>query len=149
MEYTTLKDATVDVIKEYWSKTYSNQGTPDWSHIFPFYSEDMIFQDTIQKIEGKEKFIEMCNRLTKRSSNLDMEIIFIVRKDNIIFMEWIMTMTFRKTRNSSIYGSTKLTLNDEGYIISQRDYYDLWGDIFDNIPLLRKSYRRFVRRLFG
>lgn len=31
----------------------------------------------------------------------------------------------------------------------QRDYYDLWGDIFDNIPRFGKAYRRFMKRKFG
>ena len=38
---------------------------------------------------------------------------------------------------------------EEGKIIEQRDYYDLWGDIFDNIPRFGKAYRRFMKRKFG
>jgi hypothetical protein len=48
-----------------------------------------------------------------------------------------------------LYGCTKLTLDDDGLIVHQRDYYDLWGDIFDNIPRFAKAYRRFMRRKFG
>jgi len=48
-----------------------------------------------------------------------------------------------------MYGSSRVTLNDDGKIIEQRDYYDLWGDIFDNIPRFGKAYRRFMRRKFG
>ena len=36
-----------------------------------------------------------------------------------------------------IFGATRLTFNDEGKIIEQRDYYDLWGDIYDGIPIFR------------
>jgi hypothetical protein len=48
-----------------------------------------------------------------------------------------------------LYGTTKLTLNDSGQIVHQRDYYDLWGDIFDNIPWFAKPYRRFMAKKFG
>jgi hypothetical protein len=43
----------------------------------------------------------------------------------------------------------KLTLGEDGRIAEQRDYYDLWGDIFDNIPWFKKMYRRFMHRKFG
>ncbi len=42
-----------------------------------------------------------------------------------------------------------VSLSEEEKIIEQRDYYDLWGDIFDNIPSFRKPYRRFMRKHFG
>jgi hypothetical protein len=60
-----------------------------------------------------------------------------------------MTMSFKKYPNTPMYGASKLTLNDEGMIIEQRDYYDMWGDIFNNIPRWNKIYRRFVKRKFG
>jgi len=43
----------------------------------------------------------------------------------------------------------ELTLHDDGRIIAQRDYYDLWGDIFNGIPRFRGPYRKFMRRYFG
>jgi hypothetical protein len=60
-----------------------------------------------------------------------------------------MTISFKKNPSSVLYGSSRLTLNNEGKIIEQRDYYDLWGDIFDNIPRFGKVYRRFMKRKFG
>lgn len=48
-----------DTIKELWSRTYNRQGKPDWSHIFPYYHKDIVFQDTIQRIKGIDNFIAM------------------------------------------------------------------------------------------
>ncbi len=50
------KHLSVEEILNLWSKTYSEEGKPDWSHIFPYYSENIVFQDSIQRIEGKMKF---------------------------------------------------------------------------------------------
>lgn len=140
---------TIDEIKEHWSKTYSETGKPDWSHIFPFYSENIIFHDSIQKIEGKTKFVEMCNRLAKRCKSLRMDIYHIVKTENTIMMDWKMTMAFRFFPSSPIYGATRLTFDEDGLISEQRDYYDLWGDIYDGIPLFRRFYRWFMRVFFG
>jgi hypothetical protein len=149
VELDDKKTLNIDIIKELWSKTYNTDGKPDWSHIFKYYHKDIVFQDTIQRIEGIENFTAMCNRLTKRTNQLNMEIVSIAQNENTILFDWIMTMVFKKNPNTPIYGSTKLTISEDGFIIQQRDYYDLWGDIFNNIPYFKKMYRRFLIRKFG
>ena len=144
-----LKKLDVATVRDLWSKTYNAEGKPDWSHIFPYYHPQIVFQDSIQRIEGFEEFQAMCERLTKRCQTLQMEIRSIVQESNVIFMDWKMTMTFRRTPSTPIFGSTRLVLHDDGRIIEQRDYYDLWGDIFNGIPGFRKLYRSFMRRFFG
>jgi hypothetical protein len=132
-----------------WSKTYNTDGKPDWSHIFAYYHDDIVFQDTIQRIEGKPAFIELCNRLTTRCKQLQMDLATVFVKDNEIMFDWTMTMMFTKFPSTPIYGSTKLTLAPDGRIIRQRDYYDLWGDIFNGIPWFKKPYRKFIAKKFG
>jgi len=143
------KTITIELIKELWSKTYNTDGKPDWSHILPYYDTDVYFWDSIQKIHGIEEFTKMTERLTKRSKDLKMNIVNAVMEENIVFIEWEMTLSFKKYPSSILYGSSRLTLSAEGKIIEQRDYYDLWGDIFDNIPGFGKVYRKFMKRKFG
>jgi hypothetical protein len=145
----SLVPLNTDLVAELWSKTYNRDGKPDWSHIFPYYHESIVFQDSIQKIIGKEDFIAMCERLTKRCRSLHMDLSNIMQKDNVISMEWVMTMSFKKSPDTPLYGVTRLTLNDEGLILEQRDYYDLWGDIFNNIPHFNKFYRKNMKKYFG
>ena len=136
-------------IKELWSKTYNTSGKPDWSHILPFYDKAIFFKDSIQEIHGLEDFEAMTKRLTDRSKELKMELVNTSKNGNLVFMEWEMTISYKKNPSSIVYGLSRLTLNDEGKIIEQRDYYDLWGDIFDNIPRFGKAYRKFMKRKFG
>jgi limonene-1,2-epoxide hydrolase len=140
---------TKDLVLELWSKTYNTEGKPDWSHILPYYDDNVYFRDTIQKINGIEEFRAMTERLTKRSKDLKMNIVRAVMEANVIFIEWEMTLSFKKYPSSVLYGSSRLTLNEAGKITEQRDYYDLWGDIFDNIPRFGKAYRKFMKRKFG
>jgi len=140
---------TKDLVLELWNKTYNTEGKPDWSHIIPYYDTNIYFRDSIQEIHGIEDFTAMTERLTKRSKDLKMSIVKAVMEENVIFIEWEMTLSFKKYPSSVLYGSSRLTLNKEGKITEQRDYYDLWGDIFDNIPRFGKAYRRFLIRKFG
>jgi limonene-1,2-epoxide hydrolase len=142
-------ELNAESIKELWSKTYNTEGKPDWSHILPYYDKDIYFRDSIQEIHGLEEFTAMTKRLTDRSKDLTMNIVRTAMQDNIIFIEWEMTITFRKNPNSVMFGCSRVTINEAGLIAEQRDYYDLWGDIFDNIPRFGKAYRRFMFRKFG
>jgi limonene-1,2-epoxide hydrolase len=138
-----------ETIKELWSKTYNTEGKPDWSHILPYYDDNIYFRDSIQQIKGIDEFKAMTERLANRSKDLKMNIVRAIKENNIVFIEWEMTIRYKKNPSSVLYGSSRLTLTEEGKIGEQRDYYDLWGDIFDNIPRFRKVYRRFMRRKFG
>jgi limonene-1,2-epoxide hydrolase len=140
---------TKELVLHLWAKTYNTEGKPDWSHILPYYDDNIYFRDSIQEIRGIEEFTAMTERLAKRSKDLKMKIVNAVMEGDLIMMEWEMTIKFKKNPSSVLYGSSRLTLNGEGRIIQQRDYYDLWGDIFDNIPRFGKAYRKFMIRKFG
>lgn len=148
-EKLSLGEMSAEEVRQLWSKTYNRDGKPDWSHIFPYYREDVVFKDSIQEIHGLENFKALCKRLTDRSRQLRMHLPSIIKTTDCIFMEWEMTMMFKRYPSSTIYGATRLALDEEGRILSQRDYFDLWGDIFDNIPWFGRLYRRFMHRKFG
>lgn len=140
---------SLETVRELWSQTYNTEGKPDWSHILPYYDNNVIFRDTVQEIRGIAEFTAMTERLTKRSKELSMKIVNAVQSEKIVFLEWEMTIKFKKNPSSVIFGTSRLTLNENGKIAEQRDYYDLWGDIFDNIPRFGKAYRRFMKKRFG
>jgi len=139
----------VDQIKELWTKIYDNAGKPDWSHILPYYAKDIDFRDSVQGLKGIDDFTAMTERLATRSKDLKMRVVNATKDGCIIFVEWEMTIGFKKRPSSIMYGASRLTLNEAGQIAFQRDYYDLWGDIFDNIPRFNKMYRNFMHRKFG
>jgi limonene-1,2-epoxide hydrolase len=144
-----LPPLDIDTVRELWSRTYNSNGKPDWSHIYPYYHPDVVFEDSVQRIEGIGEFVALCERLAKRCESLQMEILSIAQASNFILMDWIMTMSFNKYPRTPVYGSTKLTLHADGRIIHQRDNFDLWGDIFNGIPYFNKAYRKFMRKHFG
>jgi limonene-1,2-epoxide hydrolase len=144
-----LEPLTSERIRELWSRTYNRDGKPDWSHLFPYYHEDIIFEDSIQRIEGKAEFTAMCGRLAKRCERLNMDILSIVMDSQDVFFEWKMVMMFKKFPSTPLYGCTKLTLGEDNRIVKQRDYIDIWGTILNGIPALRGAYWKFMRRYFG
>lgn len=140
---------TAEIIRKLWSTTYNTNGKPDWSHLFPYYHQDIVFQDTIQKVVGKESFMALCLRLAKRCKQLDMQLYSVIREGDTAFLQWKMTMMFRKFPSTPMFGCSKLTIDENELITDQRDYYDLWGDIYNGIPGFRRVYRSFMRKFFG
>ena len=147
--FVVVEPLTVERFRELWSKTYNTEGKPDWSHIFPYYHEDIVFEDSIQRIEGMQEFTAMCERLAKRCEQLNMEILSVAINPGEIFFQWKMVMMFNKYPSTPVHGCSKLTLGDDSRIIHQRDYFDLWGDIFNGIPYFKNIYRRLLRKHFG
>ena len=149
LEISALEPLTTERICNLWSQTYNTQGKPDWSHLFPYYHDEIIFEDSIQRIVGKTEFMAMCNRLSQRCEKLNMDILSIGKDGNQIFFQWKMVMSFKRWPSTALCGCTYLTLTEDNRISTQRDYFDLWGTILNGIPLLRKSYWNFMRRYFG
>jgi hypothetical protein len=132
-----------------WTDIYNTKAKPDWKHILPYYDDRIYFRDPIQELRGIKEFKPMTERLAERSKDLKMKIVHILSEGNILFFEWEMSISYKSYPNSTLFGASRLTLNEGGKIIEQRDYYDLWGDIIDNIPFLAKGYRKFIKKRFG
>ncbi len=131
-----------------WQDIYTSSGHPSWVRILPYYADDIVFRDSVQELRGKKAFTAMTERLTRRSRDLEFIIHNATMTGDLIFMEWEMVISYKRYPKSSVYGASRVQLQD-GKVIGQRDYYDLWGDIFDNIPGVGKAYRAFMKGRFG
>ena len=147
------KDYTLDEILEIWNSPYGEDPVPDYSKIFPHYHPNCKFQDCIQSFEGLDKFKEMCLRIMKNYSETRMVVHGAAKNGNVYFVQSSMLMRAKMMpKNSPLSAmniATRLDVDDDGLITSQRDYYDIWGDIIDNIPGISKMYRWFMRTVLG
>ena len=93
MEYTIQSK---EQLKDLWTNIYNTEGKPDWSHILPYYDDDIYFRDSVQEIHGISEFKAMTERLIARSDNLRMDVKHTARDGNVIFLEWEMRLSFKK-----------------------------------------------------
>ncbi len=136
-------------LRDLWVDLYGSDGRPDWSRLLPYYHPQIRFRDTVQGIRGIGKFTAMTERLSRRSGHLKMTVHHVAQTDNVFFLEWTLTLRFNNLPESAICGTSRVVLEPGGKIAEQRDYYDLWGDIFDHIPGWGRLYRLILFRLFG
>ena len=140
---------TLDRMLEIWNSPYGSGKKPDFSRIYPHYHPHCRFHDSIQAFEGKQKFVEMCDRLSRRCSEIYMDVHTAAQNGNTFFFEWTMSVRFGPAPLTPMYGATKVTVDEEGLITAHRDYYDLWGDSLDAIPVMGKIYRLFMKTVMG
>ena len=69
----------LETIVDLWSKTYNTEGRPDWSHILPYYDDQIEFRDSVQGLRGMVEFRAMTERLTERSKDLKFNTKIILR----------------------------------------------------------------------
>jgi hypothetical protein len=141
---------TLERLEQIWLSPYGKGKLPDYSQMYPHYHPDCLFHDSVQAFRGRHTFIQMCERLEKRCSEIYMDVHSMGQNgNNIFFAEWTMTISFRNTPLTPIHGATRLNVDDDGLITLHRDYYDLWGDSFDAIPVMGKMYRWFMKNVMG
>ena len=141
---------TLERLEKIWMSPYGKGKIPDYSQSYPHYHPDCRFHDSVQAFQGRDTFIQMCERLEKRCSEIYMDIHSMGQNgNNIFFVEWTMTMSFRNTPLTPIHGASRLNVDDDGLITLHRDYYDLWGDSLDAIPVMGKMYRWFMKNVMG
>ena len=148
---TKKNEMTVERMLEIWMSPYGKGEKPVYSEIYPHYHPNCRFQDSVQAFQGRDIFIDMCERLMQRCAEIYMDVHNIAKaeNENVFLVEWTMSMRFKMSPLTPMYGATRLTVDEDGLITMQRDYYDLWGDIFDAIPGFNKMYRWFVRTVMG
>ena len=141
---------TPELVQELFSRYTNDEGELSMAHMYPYYHEDVRFQDSVQTLHGMQEFKAMGDRLLERcSQGYRMEVHSAAQNGKKIFLHWTMHMRFMGTPWAPLDGTSILTLNDEGLIVEQRDHYDLWGDTFSVIPGISKFYAWFMQKTMG
>ena len=116
-----------------------------------YFTDDMIFEDPLQRIEGIEEYREMNERLLKKNHDLKIEMEESAQNGPHIMFTFSLSMAPSKKRpDMRIYntGMTYVRLNEEGKIEYHRDYWDFNSMFLSAFPdgVLR-AYKRVVKKL--
>lgn len=110
------------------------------------YAEDMVFQDPIQTIHGREAFLEMNRRLIRRCKELRAQVEARASSGEHLFLKFQFELKPPLGTHLRIAGVTHLRVH-EGLIVDHRDYWDLLGSVMESMPLVAPVYRAIVSKL--
>lgn len=108
------------------------------------YSEDLRYENPIQRIEGIEGFLRLLRRMATRWAPFHMQIDEGLESPERVFGRF--RLAFRPTflrRSLDIEGLTRCVVVD-GRIVEQRDYYDAMSRALDAVPLAGQAYRKII-----
>jgi hypothetical protein len=108
------------------------------------YHPDVIFEDPIQSVQGREQVMEANRRLLRKAKQLRFEIHDAAQIDGRIFLTW--TISFQPKLGPTVHveGASRLVLR-EGLVASHRDYWDLAGSVLGTVPPVGKIYQRIAQ----
>ncbi len=113
------------------------------------YTEDVVFLDPFHRIEGMEALQTYFTQLYKNVHSIDFAYGEAAQHDDIIFMEWAMTLRHPKLRRGSpvqVNGTTRFQIRD-GRVCLHRDYMDTAQMLYENLPILGGVIRSIKQRM--
>lgn len=107
------------------------------------YHEQVQFEDPIQSVVGIEAYLEANRKLLRRAKALSFNLGTLVEQEGHLFAVWTMTFEPKVGPAMVFEGATHATVRD-GFIVYQRDYWDLLSSAAGALPGIGMVYRRLV-----
>lgn len=152
MEETIGKEAleldahTVHELMSSWDKS-----VPSVDELRRYFTDDVVFEDPLQRIEGIEEYREMNERLLKKNHDLQITMEESAQNGPHIMFTFSLSMAPVKRRPSvRIYntGMTYVRLSAGGKIEFHRDYWDFNTMFLSALPAgVGRAYKKVVKRL--
>jgi predicted double-glycine peptidase len=138
-----MKNVVKDFCQYY--ETFNLESVNDLSDI---YSQNVIFEDPIHKIEGLQNLQRYFAKTLTNVTNCQFNIEDVVEQDGQAFVTWVMHYTHPKLNNGlaiTLPGTSQLKFDET--IFYQRDYYDLGQMIYQQLPLLNWIIKKIKKRM--
>jgi ketosteroid isomerase-like protein len=110
------------------------------------YHPDILFQDPIQQVRGRDAFLEANRRLIRRARRVSFVIHDIIESGDRIVATWRFSFLTRVGIELQAEAISYMTLRD-GLIVQHRDYWDPAGAVLVKIPGIRALYRKLLNAL--
>ncbi len=119
---------------------------PSVDELRRYFTDDLVFEDPLQHIEGLEAYWEMNERLLKKNTDLKITMEESAQNGPHIMFTYSLSMSPSKKMSKmlSVTGMTYVRLNDEGKIEYHRDYWDFNSAMLSMFPRAQRWYKRFV-----
>lgn len=110
-----------------------------------FYADDAVFQDPMQRVEGKAAIKGMFRSFAKLFKAVDSKVLDVIEDSERCVIHWQMTFAYKRwPAAATVKGVTWLTLDKEGKCSSHTDYWDLWQFFKGSLPF--RSKRKKARQ---
>lgn len=131
--------------------SYWNNLTPsDVARVGEFYTEDAVFQDPFNRVQGHAAIKRIFDDMFVRLIEPKFVIIETVQEDNRGLLVWDFTFYVRSlkpTLRRKIHGTSLVRFAADGRVLSHRDYWDAAGELYEQLPVIGSLMRWLKRRM--
>ncbi len=122
---------------------------PTVEELRQYFTDDLVFEDPLQRIEGLEEYWAMNERLLKQNTDLKIKMEESAQNGRHIMFTYSMSMSPSKKMSKMLHvtGMTYVRLSEEGKIEYHRDYWDFLGAMLSMFPRALRVYKRLVAKL--
>lgn len=110
------------------------------------YAESVRFKDPFNEVEGVDAVHRIFAHMYKNLDTPRFVITEYVDKGDVAYVKWDFIFFFKgEKKKNSFEGVSRLTMNEEGKVISHVDFWDAAEHMYEKMPLLG-SVLRFIKR---
>jgi SnoaL-like domain len=120
------------------------------SHLSEYYTEDAYFKDPFNEVRGVRSIQDIFAHMYDALDNPRFVITSKIVEDHACFLVWdfkFYMKSYDKTTEQTIHGGSHLLLNDDGKIVSHRDYWDAAEELYAKLPILGVLMRWLKKRV--
>ena len=131
--------------------SYWNNLTPaDVDRVGAFYTEDAIFQDPFNRVQGHAAIKRIFDDMFDRLIDPKFVITETVQEDNRVLLVWDFSFHVRSLNPNlrrKIHGTSLVRFAADGRVLSHRDYWDAAGELYEKLPVIGSLMRWLKRRM--
>lgn len=117
---------------------YADFNQASLSQLPELYSQDCLFRDPVQEVEGLQSLTHYFGQMTATLNYCQFEFHSRIEQEDSAFLSWTMHFSHPRLNKGTellLSGVTELHFAD-GKIQSHYDYYDLGAMLYEHLPIL-------------
>jgi len=125
-----------------------NRDTLDTGELEKLYGEDLVFEDSFHRIEGRNEFKAYCRNLYENVQHIQFVFHDEWVKDRSAVLTWTMTFSHPRLKGGKpvqVSGASEIRFTDK--VTHHRDYFDGGALLYEHIPLLGSVVQQLKKRL--
>jgi len=123
---------------------WNNLTAGDVARLGEFYTEDAVFQDPFNRVQGHAAIKHIFDDMFVRLIDPKFVITETVQEDNRVLLVWDFTFHVRSLNPNlkrKIHGTSLVRFAADGRVLSHRDYWDAAGELYEQLPVIGSLMR--------
>ncbi|MCE2722841.1 MAG: nuclear transport factor 2 family protein [Burkholderiales bacterium] len=129
---------------------WNNLTAADVARLEEFYTENAVFQDPFNKVQGHAAIKHIFDDMFVRLIDPKFVITETIEQDNRVLLVWDFSFRIKSLKpdlKRTIHGTSLIRFAADGRALSHRDYWDAAGELYEQLPVIGSVMRALKRRM--